>query len=153
MKYSNLPPDAKPTDNSTLKAFGNYDTQPIELDTAVFNAMKGFFTNRGFGDVAAESITTTFIIQSKNDGYNPMQILDVLKGLKNIELSGLVAEVLNYNRYKSSSLGYAQKFIPNQEIQRNIIDIGGVVTLISKIVTNEYGAILTDENGNNLTTE
>jgi hypothetical protein len=153
MKYSNIPPEAEPFDNSTLKAFDNYRNQPIELDTAVFNAMKGFFTNRGFGDVAAESITTTFIIQSKNDGYNPMQILDVLKGLKSVELSGLVAEILNYNRYKSSSLGYAQKFIPNQEIQRNIIDIGGVVTVISKTLTNEYGIALTDETGQKLTTE
>ena len=30
-------------------------------------------------------------------------------------------EILNYNRYKSSSLGYAQKFVPNPEVQRNII--------------------------------
>ena len=120
MKYSNIPPEASPT-NSTISAFDNYQKDTIELDTSVFNAMKGFFTSRGFGDVAAESLTTTFMIQSKNDGYNPMQILDVLKGLKSVELSGLVAEILNYNRYKSSSLGYAQKFVPNPEVQRNII--------------------------------
>lgn len=120
MKYSNVPPEDSPT-NSTVSAFDNYQKDTIELDTAVFNAMKSFFTNKKFGEVAAESITTTFMVQSKNDGYNPMQILDVLKGLNSVELSGLVAEILNYNRYKSSSLGYAQKFVPNQEIQRNII--------------------------------
>jgi len=121
MKYSNIPPAAAPSDNSTLKAFDNYQSNVVEMDPAVFNAMKGYFTSKGFGEVAAETITSTFIVQSKNDGYNPMQILDILKGLSSVELSGLVAEILNYNRYKSSSLGYAQKFRPNAEVQRNII--------------------------------
>ena len=53
--------------------------------------------------------------------YNRMQILDTLKGLNNVELSALVSEILNYNRFKSSSLGYARGFTPNPEIQRNII--------------------------------
>ena len=48
------------------------------------------------------------------------QILDTLKGLDNVQLSGLVSEILNYNRFKSSSLGYADKPQPHPEIQRNI---------------------------------
>jgi hypothetical protein len=83
--------------------------------------MTAFFTNRGFGEVAAESITITVMTQAKQDGYNPMQILYTLKGLSNVELSGLVSEILNYNRFNSSSFGYAQKIKSNAEIQRNII--------------------------------
>jgi hypothetical protein len=49
-----------------------------------------------------------------------MQILDTLRGLDNVQLSGLVSEILNYNRFKSSSLGYADKPQPHPEIQRNI---------------------------------
>ena len=119
--YSNLPPAAEPNTNSTVQAFDEYQTQPIELNSAVLAAMTAFFTNRGFGEVAAESITVTVMTQAKQDNYNPMQILDTLKGLSNVELSGLVSEILNYNRFKSSSLGYAQPITPNAEIQRSIL--------------------------------
>ena len=83
--------------------------------------MKGYFTNRGFGEVSAESIAIIIIRQSKSDGYNPMQILDTLKGLDSVQLSGLVSEILNYNRFKTSNLGYAAEFNINPEILRNIL--------------------------------
>ena len=119
MSYSNIP--INQTTNSTVNAFDNFYSAPVEMNATVLAAMTGFFTNKGFGEVAAESIAVTIITQAKQDGYNPMQILDTLRGLNDIELSGLVSEILNYNRFKSSSLGYAQKFQPNPEIQRNIL--------------------------------
>ena len=119
--FSNVPPAEKAETNSTVQAFDNYQSQLVEISSTVLAAMKGYFVNRGFGDVAAESIAITIITQSKQDGYNPMQILDTLRGLTNVELSGLVSEILNYNRFKTSSLGYAQKFNPNPQVQRNII--------------------------------
>lgn len=118
--YSNLPS----TDNSvdaTIKAFDSYNSAPIELNATVLAAMTGYFTNRGFAEIAAESISVVIMKQAKQDGYNPMEILDTLRGLNNVELSGLVSEILNYNRFKTSSLGTAQKFQPNPEIQRNIV--------------------------------
>jgi hypothetical protein len=121
MSFSNLPTAASPDNNSTVQAFDNYQSQPVELSSTVLAAMTAFFTNRGFGEVAAESIAVTVMTQAKQDSYNPMQILDTLKGLSNVELSGIVSEILNYNRFKSSSLGYAQTIKPNAEIQRSII--------------------------------
>jgi hypothetical protein len=119
-RFSNIPP-ASVAQDSTLKAFDNFNSIPVEFDATLLAAMKGYFTNRGFGEVSAESIAVTIMTQAKQDGYNPMQILDTLKGLTDVELSGLVSEILNYNRFKSSSLGYAQPFKPNPEVQRSII--------------------------------
>lgn len=118
--YSNLP-SSKSTLESTVQAFSNYYATPIELNATVYAAMTGFFTGRGFDQSAAESISTVIMTQAKKDGYNPMKILDTLKGLDNVEISGLVAEILNYNRFKTSSIGNAQAFRPNEEIQRNIL--------------------------------
>lgn len=118
-QYSNIP--VTDSQDQTVQAFDSYWSIPIEINSSVLAAMKGYFTNRDFGEVAAESIAVTIIRQAKQDGYNPMQILDTLKGLDNIQLSGLVSEILNYNRFKSSSLGYADKFQPHPEIQRNIL--------------------------------
>ena len=116
--YSNIPANNK--SDATIKAFDAYYSQPLELSAGTYTAMKGFFTKRGFEDTAADSIAVILMKQAKKDGYNPMQILDTLKGLDNIEISALVSEILNYNRFKTSFLGYALAFNPNEEVRRNI---------------------------------
>jgi hypothetical protein len=118
--YTNLPP-TKSTVDPTVRVFDNFYTKPLELSAGVLDAMKGFFTSRGFETSASESISVAIIKQAKQDGYNPMQILDTLKGLDSVEISALVSEILNYNRFKTSFLGYARQFTPNEEVLRNVI--------------------------------
>lgn len=117
--YSNLP-----INNQGKNSLISYDTlysPPLEIDAGTVDAMKGLFTSRGFSEDAAESVAIIIIKQAKLDSYNPMQIMDTLKGLDNIEISALVAEIVNYNRLKTSVLGYARGLIPNEEVVRNII--------------------------------
>lgn len=116
--YSNLPAQSSTT---MVKAFDAYTNKPLELETGILTAMKGFFTSRGFEEPAAESISVIIIKQAKADSYNPMTILDTLKGLNNVEISALVSEILNYNRFKSSFLGYSRQFNPSEEVTRNIL--------------------------------
>lgn len=120
-KYSNLPVSNNFDPESTAVSFENYYEKDTEIDPTTLAVVKGFFTSRHFGETAAESIAGVIIKQAKQDGYNPMTILDTLKGLDSLELSGLVSEILNYNRFKTSSLGYAQEFQTNIEIKRNIV--------------------------------
>jgi hypothetical protein len=119
--YSNLPLAAQQEKNSTVQAFDIYYSQPISLDSTVLAAMTGYFTNRGFAKPAAESIAVILIKQAKKDGYNPMEVLNTLRGLSDVDLTSLVSEILNYNRFKTSSLGYAQAFEPNPLVARNIL--------------------------------
>lgn len=121
IKYSNIPYIVPSNSESTLQAFGEYYSAPTETDATVLAAIAGYFTSKGFEETAAGNISIIIILQAKQDGYNPMEILDTLKGLDSVELSGLVSELLNYNRFKTSSLGYAQEFKTNIEIQRNIV--------------------------------
>ena len=117
--YTNLPYQSN-TEN-TIKGFQGYQNLPSGINPSVFAAVSGFFTSRGFEPLAAENLAETIISQAKHDGYNPMQVLDTLKGLTNVEISGIVAEILNYSRYKTSSLGYATKTMTHPEIERNLI--------------------------------
>jgi hypothetical protein len=120
--YSNLPPAQNPiATNATIQAFDNYYSKPLELDANTFNAVKAFFGSRGFGDSSAETAAVIIIKQAKKDGYNVMQLIDTLHGVSDIQLSEIIAEILNYNRLNTSFLGYAQKFVPNPEIIRNIV--------------------------------
>jgi hypothetical protein len=118
--YSNIPTSV--TANQTVQAFDNYYAQPVDIDASTLAAITGYFTSKGFGQVASESIAVIIISQSKRDGYNPMRILDTLRGLNSVDLSALVSEILNYNRFKTSSLGFAQTIVPNGEVYRNIVD-------------------------------
>lgn len=116
--YNNIPPVN--TVDPTVRIFDSYYNQPLELKSSTLNAMKGFFESKGFDKVAAESIAVTIIRQSKAESQNPMEIIDTLKGFNNLEISAVVSEILNYNRYKSSFLGYAHVFSPVEEVRRNV---------------------------------
>lgn len=118
--YSNLP--LQSTNNSAMvQAYDAYYSKPLELNAAALDSMKAFFESRNFDVVAAESISIVILKQAKSDGYNPMLILDTLKGLNDVELSSLVSEILNFNRIKTSFLGYTSQFGPNSEVVRNIL--------------------------------
>jgi hypothetical protein len=59
--------------------------------------------------------------QAKNTNITAFQLLDSLKKLDGIYLSDLVGQILNYNRFKTSSLGISIPPTPADEIQRNIL--------------------------------
>lgn len=120
--YNNIPITSSPSSSdSTVKLFDNFYQSPIELDGPTLTAMSAFFEKRGFQPAAAESTSIVILSQAKKDNLNAIKILDTLGGLTNVEISGLVAEILNYNRFKSSSLGIALNQLPSDEIQRNIL--------------------------------
>jgi hypothetical protein len=121
--YNNLPPNTQSTDSAigTLKVFDAYTKTPLNIDAATFDAMVGFFNSRGFGDDSAKSMAYIIIKQAILDNYKPFELIDTLKGLDDIEISNLITEILNYNRYKTSSLGTASAFTPIKLVSRNIL--------------------------------
>jgi|APGre2960657404_1045060.scaffolds.fasta_scaffold00190_23 hypothetical protein len=120
--YNNIPPDnPENSASTTLKFFDQFYQVPIEINGNSLTAVKGFFESRGFGESAAETIAVIILSQAKKDKINEFQIIDTLTGLSQLQLSGLVGEILNFNRFKSSSLGLTPTAIPANEIQRNIL--------------------------------
>lgn len=121
--YTNLPQQQTSKDDSaaTIKVFDTYSVAPLNVDATTYDAMTGFFTNRGWGEDAARSTAYIILKQALLDGYNPFELLDTLKGLNDVEISSLINEIINYNRYKTSSLGVASTFQPSEEVVRNIL--------------------------------
>ncbi len=120
--YNNIPPaNSNNSANSTIKFFDQFYQVPIELNDSSLAATRGFFESRGFAQSAAETLAVIILTQAKRDKINEFTILDTLQGLDDLQLSALVGEILNYNRFKTSSLGLALEYIPANEIQRNII--------------------------------
>jgi hypothetical protein len=121
---SNLPSIPKPnqgTVDSTAQNFSNQYQFPLQLSPGTFNTVKGFFASKGFDPVAAESISVVIIRQALQDNINPIVALDGLSKFNGAQLTELVTQILNYNRFKSSFLGIGSKPTPNSLIQRNIL--------------------------------
>lgn len=119
--YSNIPLNESKSKIDEQKFFDNFYQNNISLDDNYVRSIQGFFQSKGFGDASSKSIATIIIYQCVKDEVNPMKIIDTLQGLDSVQLSALVAEILNYNRYKSSILGFVNNITPAAEMQRNIL--------------------------------
>lgn len=121
--YTNIPPKQAAGSASDLsnKNLNQYNDLPVQLHNDTLTAMKGLLSNKGFSDESAENIAITIMMQAKRDSFNPMNVLDSMKNLGNIELSQLVSEILNFNRFKTSVLGTTQNITPVEVVKRNIL--------------------------------
>jgi hypothetical protein len=122
MSNSNLPVNASQQQDQKVKNFfNNYFDAPITFPAAEIDTVVGFFKRRGFDDVASNSTAMVLMQQANIDNVNVFELLDTLKGLTEIQLSAVVAEILNYNRQKNSVLGYKRVDTVETLERRNII--------------------------------
>ena len=119
---NNIPSDPNAnTDQAVRDFFDQYYQGRVEYAASEVDAVLGFFSSKGFDDKAASSIASVLLRQAKVDNVGTFKLLDTLKGLEDLQISALIAEVLNYSRIKSSSLGYRTETSTNFFEARNII--------------------------------
>jgi hypothetical protein len=118
---TNLPtPASTDTADEVRSFFDKYFTHQITFPSNQIDAVLGFFLKRGFDEQAAKSTAIVLLNQARLDSVPPMRLIDTLEGLSDVQLSQVVAEILNLYREKSSALGY--RLIVNDETfeSRNI---------------------------------
>jgi len=105
----------------TTEFFNNFYNLEISYNPSEVDAVIGYFLKRGFEKVSAINTASVLLQQAKIDDLNVQQLLDTLKGVTDVQLSLIVAQILNFNRSKTSVLGFRDT--PNQELfeQRNIV--------------------------------
>ena len=117
-----LPLEASQDSASGTKLyFDAYGKEPLEFLANEVSAAIGFFQARGFDNDAALSTATVLLKQAKLDGLPIFKILDTLKTFDGVQISALVAEILNNNRPVSSTLGFKYRDVEKQNQIRNII--------------------------------
>jgi hypothetical protein len=117
-------PQEKPTnfsDKGVTTFFNNYFSKTLSFPTNQVDAVISFFEKRNFDKAAAIAVGTTLLQQAKIDDVNIFKLLDTLKGLNELQLSAIVTEVLNYNRAKTSTLGYRRSESADKTEKRNIV--------------------------------
>ena len=97
---SNLPVETFDSADATKKFFDQYFTESISYPSNQVDAVVGFFENKGFEKLAARSTATVILQQAKVDNVNVFEIIDTLKGLTKIQLSEIVATILNYDQHQ-----------------------------------------------------
>lgn len=108
--------------SSVKDFFDKYFVEPISYPANQVDAVVGYFEKRGFDTTSATGVATVLLQQAKIDNVNVFTLLDTLKGITDVQLSQVVAEILNYNRSKISTLGYKITSISDRTESRNIAD-------------------------------
>jgi hypothetical protein len=122
MADSNLPVEQNTDSSQAVRLFfNNYFNEAISFPAGEIDAVVGFFKKRGFDDMASNSTAIVLLQQAKIDNVEVFRLLDTLKGLTEVQLSSVVAEVLNYNRQKNSTLGYRQQDTSDSLEKRNVL--------------------------------
>jgi len=105
----NLPPaDSLDSSAEVREFFNKYFTHKVSFPAAQIDAVNGFFLKRGFDDVAAKSLSTVLLNQSRVDNIEVFTLLDTLKGTTDLELSNVITEIFNLYRERTSVLGYKE---------------------------------------------
>lgn len=119
---SNLPQNTSADSADEVKEFFNqYLTQKISYPSNQVDAVIGYFENRGFEKASAIAVGTALLQQAKIDDINVFELIDTLQGYDDVQLSNIVANVLNYSREKISTLGYKIESKYEKVEKRNII--------------------------------
>ncbi len=118
---TNLPlPEIADSAENTKVFFNTYGTPDIEFNAVDVDAAVSFFTSRGFEQDAALITASVILKQAKVDEMPVRELLDTLKTFEGIQLSALIAEILNNNRTPISTLGFRQRSVRPDQISRNI---------------------------------
>jgi len=106
----------------TTEFFNNFYDIEISYNPSEVDAVIGYFLKRGFEKVSAVNTASVLLQQAKIDNLNVQELIDTLKGVTDVQLSLIVAQILNLNRSKTSVLGF-RDINSNQELfdRRNIV--------------------------------
>jgi hypothetical protein len=118
---TNLPTQQQNGSKNVKTFFDNYFTKTISFPAEQIDAVIGFFVKRGFDTTSANSISITLLTQARKENVNVFALLDSLKGLTDVQLSQVIAQVLNSSRSRTSLLGYRVKPATDTFESRNIL--------------------------------
>lgn len=118
---SNLPISVITGAVSTKQFFDNFFTKEVSFPAAEIDATVGFFQKRGFDFSSASSTAIILLNQARNEKVSVFSLLDKLKGLTDVQLSQVIAQVLNASREKTSVLGYRVAVQTDTFEARNIL--------------------------------
>jgi len=122
MNGSNLPTQVGADGSVEVRQFfDKFFSQEVSFPAAQIDAVVGFFEESGFDVTSAKSTAIVLLNQARADSVNVFELLDTLKKLPAVQLSQIVAQVLNSYRESTSLLGYRIAPLTDIYETRNIL--------------------------------
>ncbi len=119
---SNLPSESNQVGNVEVKNFfDKFFAHEVSFPSNQIDAVVGFFLKHGFDPESARSTGIVLLNQARADNVNVFTLIDTLKSLTDVQLSQVVAQVLNAYREKVSLLGYRIAPLVDTYESRNIL--------------------------------
>jgi len=120
---TNNVPVTQPTDSliEVKQFFDKFFVHQVSFPSNQIDAVVGFFQKRGFDVESARSTSIVLLNQARLDNISVFKLLDTLKVLTDIQLSQVVAQILNAYREKTSLLGYRVAPLVDDYESRNIL--------------------------------
>jgi hypothetical protein len=119
---TNLPTPAQAASETEIKQFfDKFYTTEVSFPAAEIDAVIGFFQRREFDITSARSIAIVLLNQARSDDVNVFTLLETLKSIPTMQLSSVVAQILNSYREKTSLVGYRTSISDNSYETRNIL--------------------------------
>ena len=116
---SNLP--STDSTGDVKQFFDKFFVHEITFPSNQIDAVVGFFLKHGFDPESARSTSVVLLNQARLDNVNVFQLVDTLKKLNEVQLSQVVAQILNSYREKTSLLGYRIAPLADTYESRNIL--------------------------------
>lgn len=119
---TNIPVSQNTDSSAEVKQFfDKFFVHQVSFPSNQIDAVVGFFLKREFDTESARSTAIVLLNQARIDNVNVFELVDTLKGLTDVQLSQIVAQVLNAYREKVSLLGYRIAPIVDTYEARNIL--------------------------------
>lgn len=131
---------SKRSDKDVRLFFDKYYTKEISFTDNDLNSVVGYFQSKGFDTSSAIAVATVLLKQAKLDNVKVYQVIDTLDKYEDLQLSAIVAEILNYNRKRTSAVGFKRKEQANKIETRNIIEGSPTPVTINTAVENNFSA-------------
>lgn len=117
---TNLP--QKESRNTEIKQFfDKFYVNTVTYPSNDIDATIGFFQRRGFDLTSARTISIVLLNQAKMDNIPVFTLLETLKSVPMMQLSSVVAQILNAYREKTSLIGYRVSVADNAYEKRNVL--------------------------------
>lgn len=119
---TNLPSPASASRDAEIKQFfdKSYTTE-VSFPAGEIDAVIGFFQRRDFDITSSRTLAIVLLNQARTDNVNVFTLLETLKSIPTLQLSSVVAQILNAYREKTSLIGYRISAADNSFETRNIL--------------------------------
>lgn len=117
---TNLPQKSSGT-AEVKQFFDKFYVNKVNFSSNDIDATIGFFQRRGFDLASARTVSIVLLNQARADSIPVFTLLETLKTVPTMQLSSVVAQILNAYREKTSLIGYRVTPADSAYEKRNIL--------------------------------